>query len=151
MWNRRKPFWILDSPTQPDSAAAGTAEEVALLREQLRLWRLLDEWEAPPVSVDFDEALYRRIAAAERQPLLARWFDSARMANPLPALGFALMALVVLAGVAVDQSRMFRAHRPLPGNSVVSNIDADQLENSLDDLQLLHQVYADPGLAPRSM
>jgi len=29
--------------------------------EQTALWKALDAWEAPPVSLDFDRRLYRRI------------------------------------------------------------------------------------------
>jgi hypothetical protein len=150
MWNHKKRLWILDASAQ-DGAAERNAEDAKLLHEQQRLWLLLDEWEAPQPSVDFEAALYRRIDESERRPWLARCFESARIAYPNPALGFALVTLAVIAGLAVDHSRILRAHGPLPRNSAVSMIDADQLENSLDDLQLLHQIYADPGLAPQSM
>ena len=151
MWNHKKPFWILDARAHNDRVAAPTAEEAELVNEQLRLWRLLDEWDVPPVGANFDAALYQRIEESQRRPWLARWFDSVRFTHPRPALGFALATLVVIAGLAFDQSRTFHAHRPLPRNSGISLIDADQLENSLDDLQLLHQVYAEPGVVSKSM
>ena len=89
---------------------------------------LLDEFEAPPVSLDFNRRLWRRIEA-EPAPswriAIRKWLA--------PAIPLATAAALVVAGFIYDH----RSHTvPVPGFSVS---EADTMERTLDDMQLLGQ------------
>lgn len=99
--------------------------------EQQAVLKLLDEFEAPPVSPDFNRRLWQAIEAAP-QP---SFFDFAKMWLK-PAIPVAVITALVVAGFALD-------HRPLvPGVTTpgVTALDADRVERTLDDIQLLGQV-----------
>ena len=104
---------------------------------QRALWEALDQWDARPVSPDFDRRLYRRI---EEQEQLGWW---TRIFGPLgpmlwrPALPLAATACLVLAAgfIGVDPSRI-----TVP--TAVDNSQArevEQVESALDDLDMLRQ------------
>src|SRR5437899_7160241 len=71
---------------------------------QRALWEALDQWEARPVSADFDRRLYRRIEEQEQQGWWTRVFGSMRPMFLRPALPLAAMACLVLAvGFIIDE------------------------------------------------
>lgn len=101
----------------------------------MRTWTLLDEWQAPPISPDFERKLRERIAIEEPAPWWkAVWQSFA--ARPLkPALSAALVGLLLLAG--------FLLVRPKPAPPVHPGqeaMDADRLEKALDDVDMLRQL-----------
>src|SRR6476619_6436551 len=63
---------------------------------QRALWEALDQWEARPVSLDFDRRLYRRIAEQEQMSWWARLFTPLRPMFVRPALPLAATACLVL-------------------------------------------------------
>ena len=72
--------------------------------------------------------------------------DSLRIANWKPAIPVAAAALLVAAGFMMDHPGSL-ANRPAgaPGAASVVNVsatEADQVEQTLDDIQLLHQFEA---------
>ena len=103
---------------------------------QAAVWKALDAWEAPSVSPDFDRRLYRRIDEGAR---LSGWASLTRPfprmprrpALPRPAVaGLLLMASLLL-------------HRTGPTAPVASQhevVGANQVESTLDDLDLLRQL-----------
>lgn len=95
------------------------------LLEQQAILRLLDEFEAPPVSLDFNRRLWQKIEV-EPQPsffsFATRWLK--------PAIPLAVVTALVVAGFALD-------HRPV--THPVTSLDADRMERTLDDIQLLGQ------------
>jgi len=102
---------------------------------QVALWNALDIWEAPPVSPDFDRRLYRRI---REQVRLSWWERLARPFRPMPLrqalpLG-AAACLLVIASFLVQQPDKLA---PVQPSSEV--VQADQVERTLDDLELLRQ------------
>src|SRR5580698_2996846 len=103
--------------------------------EQTALWNTLDIWEAPPVSPDFDRRLYRRIRDEVR---LSWWERLSRPFRPMPlrqALPLAATAcLLVIASFLVQQPDKLAPS--YPRGEVVR---ADQVERTLDDLELLRQ------------
>jgi anti-sigma factor RsiW len=114
-----------------------TCPECAALRNsQSAVWNALDLWETPPVSADFNRRLYARIAAADAIPWYRRWFDAIRPLFAQPALPLAAATVVVVAGFLLDHPA-----RVLPnaGNTAVSATDAEQVEKTLDDLEMLRQ------------
>ena len=104
---------------------------------QRALWAALDQWEARPVSPDFDRRLYRRIEEQEQMSWWARVFGPMRPMFLRPALPLAAMAcLVLVAGlISVDPARI--AAPVAVDNPQVREVE--QVENALDDLDMLRQ------------
>jgi anti-sigma factor RsiW len=103
---------------------------------QTAVWEALDAWEAPPVSPDFDRRLYRRI---DEGPGISWWERLTRPFRSMP-LSQAL-PLTALAGLLLMASLLL--HRPGPTAPVAQQhevVGANQVENTLDDLDLLRQL-----------
>ncbi len=134
------------------SLDAGAADEVeahlaacpdckAWTDAHMRTWSLLDDWQAAPVSPDFERKVRERIALLEEHTPGWRTAWQSFAARALkPALAAALVVVLLVAGL------LFVRSRPAP---VQPTIDADHLEKALDDVDLLRQVDA-PGDAAAS-
>ena len=102
---------------------------------QVALWNALDIWEAPPVSPDFDRRLYRRIDEVARfswWERLTRAFRRMPLSQAVPLTASA--GLLLMAGLLL--------HRPGRIPPVASRgevVRANQVERTLDDLELLRQ------------
>src|SRR5262245_35868077 len=102
---------------------------------QRALWEALDQWEARPISPDFDQRLYRKIEEQEQQGWGSRIFGSLRPMFVRPALPLAATAcLVLVAGFLLDEP----ARLPLPGADPQAR-EVEQVERTLDDLDMLRQ------------
>jgi anti-sigma factor RsiW len=101
------------------------------------LWEALDQWEARPVSPDFDRRLYRRIEEQEQMSWWSRIFGPLRPMFLRPALPLAATAcLVLVAGfIGVDPGRI--APTAAVDNPQVREVE--QVEKALDDLDMLRQ------------
>jgi hypothetical protein len=100
---------------------------------QAAVWDALDAWEPAPVTVDFNRRLWQRIDRVEAER--ANWFSMTWK----PALPVAA-AFLLLMGVFMVE----RPHERLPlqsatGSDGVTLTEVDQVEATLDDLQLLQQ------------
>jgi|SRR5580704_7374049 anti-sigma factor RsiW len=107
----------------------------SLADEQTAMWKALDIWEAPSVSPDFDRRLYSRI---DREVRFSWWERLARPFRPMPlrqTLPLAASAcLLLMAGL------IMRHPGPIAPVSPHSEIvRANQVESTLDDLDLLRQ------------
>ena len=104
---------------------------------QRALWDALDQWEARPVSLDFDRRLYRRIEEQDRMGWWSRVFGPMRHVLLRPALPLAAMAcLVLVAGFILDEPRKtFAPDAEVP--QVVREVE--QVERTLEDLEMLRQ------------
>jgi anti-sigma factor RsiW len=104
--------------------------------EQKAVWDALDLWEPAPVSMDFNRRLWQRIGAAASAPWYIDLAESLRFANWKPAIPLTAAILMIAAGFLLDH----------PGTRTsatgVSVREADQVEQTLDDIQLLHQLDA---------
>lgn len=109
------------------------------LKDQQAVWTALEAWEAAPVSLDFDRRLYRRIEQEQRPA----W----RRLAWRPAFSLALASLVVLAALLI------RPPKPVdrPHQAQVETLDADRLERTLDDMEMLRQLSAAPSAEPHAM
>jgi anti-sigma factor RsiW len=105
----------------------------ALVASQAAVWRSLDEWKPEPVSAGFNRELWRRIDADAAAP---SWTARLHFWKELAPL-LALLALVVTGFVMDHHSR---PQVTAPATVAVSVTEADQLERTLDDLQLLEAV-----------
>jgi anti-sigma factor RsiW len=110
--------------------------------EQAAVWDALDSWRPAPVSTDFNRRLWHRIDAAN-----VPWYRALAGSLPYsiwkPAIPLAAAIVVLATGFLVDHPGAKVA--PVPGVSV-SMTEADQVEQTLDDIQLLHQL--DVATAP---
>jgi anti-sigma factor RsiW len=115
----------------------------AELASQQALWEALDDWEALPVSREFDARLYARIEEQNQDLFLTRWwrrlFAAGSPASWKPAFSVA-MAMVVVLGIG-----LLRA--PAPVESVlfadggeelrIDAVEVEQAERTLEDLDML--------------
>jgi anti-sigma factor RsiW len=125
------------------------------LVKQRALWRALDELPAIEPSEDFDRRLYARIAEEERRP----WWSAAVRAFP----PFRIRSAAPAAAACIALCGALLLHAPAPvappeqvqpvavGNRIdpvaVDNpidIDVDQVERTLDDLEMLRQLTVPP-------
>ena len=106
------------------------------VQQQQALWTALDAWEAAPLSADFDRKLYQRIEREARP----RWW---------PAFSLALASVVALALLLIRPLPPQPA--PLPRQAQVENVDAEHLEKTLDDMEMLRDLSAAVSPDPRSM
>ena len=104
---------------------------------QRALWEALDQWEARPVSLDFDRRLYRKIAEQEQMSWWARLFTPLRPMFVRPALPLAATAcLVLVAGfIGVDPGAVTA---PVAVEAPQVR-EVEQIEKALDDLDMLRQ------------
>lgn len=109
--------------------------------EQTAVWNALDLWEPASVSMDFNRRLWQRIDAAAAAPWYRSLRDSVRFANWKPVLPLTAAIIAIAAGFLLDHPG---SQTPLPAVSVigVSVKEADQVEQTLDDIQLLQQLDA---------
>jgi len=119
---------------------------------QRALWEALDQWEARPISPDFNRRLYRKIEEQERLGWWARIFGSARPMLLRPALPWAATAcLVLVAGFIIDNPARIVA----PGAESPQVREVEQVERTLEDLEMLRQFNlvspVTEGEASRSM
>jgi anti-sigma factor RsiW len=103
---------------------------------QQALWGALDQWEAAPVSMDFDRRLYRRIEQR------SSWVD--RFARPLHALlAFralpALAAVVVVVAAGVMLQHHPNASPPVRQDTAFIEGKAEQAEQALDAMEMLSE------------
>ncbi len=127
---------------------ADCPECARLASEQRRVWAALDGWTAAPVPEDFDAKLYARIAEEGKH----RWWHALRR----PGFSFRLStaAPVAVACAALAVALLLRAPQPLPSAhsapapataTVRPKLDADQVERTLDDLDMLQQLVSPPA------
>src|SRR5579884_496768 len=113
----------------------------SLAEAQQAVWDALDEWPAAPVSDDFDQRLYARIAAEEAAP----WWKRLGITLPHgafawgPALAVAFGCVAILA-VFLLQGPVIERHLAPGPTAQQKTIDIDQVESALDDVDMLNQL-----------
>lgn len=107
----------------------------SMAEDQKAVWLALDAWEAPAVSVDFDRRLYRQVAAGVR---LSWWERISRPFRPMPLRQ--ALPLTASVGLLLIAGLMLQHPRPeVPRVEKHEIVRANQLEKTLDDLDLLRQ------------
>ncbi len=116
--------------------------------QQLALWNALDTWTPPAISADFDQRLYGRI----REEMPRHWWHRLLFpAAPMPIRQvFPLAAaacLLLIAGLMIE-----RPGNLGPAAPRAEEVRAEQVERTLDDLELLRQfgLSAHPTDSPHS-
>jgi anti-sigma factor RsiW len=118
------------------------ADCAAFRMEQAAVWNALDVWQPAPVSLDFNRRLWQRIDAAEAAPWYTRLVESLRFAQWKPVLPLTAAILLIAAGFLFDHPGGRAVVPTAPAATSVSVSEADQVEQTLDDIQLLHQFNA---------
>lgn len=101
---------------------------------QREVWSALDSWTPAPVSQDFDEKLFRRIAEEEQSTWWRRLWGASwswRPAMPVAAACAVLAAIVLLRNPAPS---------PAPVVPVQPKVQIEQVEHALDDMDLLRNI-----------
>jgi anti-sigma factor RsiW len=114
------------------------------------VWEALDQWHAPEVSADFDRRLYARIEQQGTLPSYRQWLNQIcdLLFRPAVPLGIAagLLVLTAIRHQPVPTSVPLSAPAAVNQSAEVtfSETEADQMEKTLDDLEMLHQFDAHP-------
>lgn len=112
------------------------ADCIAFRAGQKMVWDALDLWEPGPVSQDFNRQLWQRIEAAAAAPWYMRLADAIRMTSWKPLIPLTAAILVIVGGFLLDHPGT-NAKKTTPD---VTIIEANQVEQTLDDIQLLRQL-----------
>ncbi|MBK5293144.1 MAG: hypothetical protein JJE04_15910 [Acidobacteriia bacterium] len=121
---------LLDSHV---SQCAGCRQ--ALAAQQL-VWEALDSWDPAPVSIDFNRRLYQRIDKEAATAWWRRMFQPVLPFSMRPALPMAA-ACIVLMAVFLFQAP---SEQQLQKKMTVEFIDVEQVEKTLDDMEMLRQM-----------
>lgn len=116
--------------------AADCGACTAFLAEQKAVWGALDSWEAPAVSASFDQGLYRRIEQAED----GGWWSRLRGGWRVPFRGRTLTVAAAFAVILVAVLLQPHAKVIAPGEARGEKLDIDQVEKTLEDLDMLQQL-----------
>ena len=121
----------------------GCSDCAPFVQLQQAVWNALDVWEPNPISSDFDRRLYARIAEADREPWYRRAFDFVRPMFQQPTLPLVAATVVIMAGFFFDRKQVIFPAPSQPAAIRVSVTEAEQVERTLDDIQMLHQFDLD--------
>ena len=118
------------------------AECFALAEEQKTVWAALDGWAAEPISAGFDDALFARIAAAERPSAWEQWTAPARqwLAGDIgwkPALSMGVACLTLVVGIYLQNPARPEAAKP---TVEILAQELEQAERALEDMEMLRQL-----------
>jgi hypothetical protein len=116
----------------------GCAECRRFVEEQRVVWNVLGEWEAQDVSPHFNRRLYQKID--QSQPFT--WLN--RLLQPLwrPVVPLAAACLLIVAGVALHIP--VTPLNPDRAQARVESVEPEQVERTLDDLQMLREMALTP-------
>ena len=104
---------------------------------QRALWEALDQWEARPISADFNRRLYRKIEEQDQLGWWERIFGSGRPMFLRPALPLAATAFLVLVAGLFMIDNTGRIVTPAVETPQVREVE--QVERTLEDMEMLRQ------------
>ena len=114
----------------------------AFRTEQAGVWAALDLWEPEPVSMSFNRSLWQKIEASASASWYRKLVDALRFGAWKPVFPLAAAVFVVAAGFVFDHQGTGTTTPGVINASGVSMNEVDQVEKTLDDLQLLRQFDA---------
>jgi hypothetical protein len=131
--------------SEVDRHVQSCAECSAYCSAQGHVWSVMDDWEPPPVSENFDRELYARIDGFEKKNWWRRLVGERFAWRPALSLGAACTALIL--GLMVRGPIMQPVVAPVsvaPQNHETSKADVEpeQVEQALEDLEMLKQLSA---------
>jgi len=118
-----------------------------LVKAQQAVWDALGEWEPVQVSPDFDRKLFARIEQEERSPWWSYLLRPIQSLSLKPALPLAVACLTLVAALIIRTPNVVEP----PAQSKMEKVDIEQVERTLDDLDMLTQFSPVPAAeAPAS-
>jgi len=109
----------------------------SFLSAQALVWEALDLWEPPGAPDSFNREVWRRIVESESAPWYRRLAETLRSGAWKPVVPLAAAVALVAVGFVFDH-RTSVPSQPVAGSGWgVSASEADQLESTLEDIQLL--------------
>lgn len=102
------------------------------VEEQRVVWDALGQWETPDLSTDFNRRLYQKIDRAQPSSWLHRFWR--------PLVPVAALCLLIVAGVVLRTPTA----GVNPAGSRVESVEPEQVERTLDDLQMLRELSMTP-------
>ena len=118
---------------------------------QRALWMALDQWEAAPVSPDFDRRLYRRIEREGRDGFWTRLFRPLQPVFFRPVAPLAATACLLLAAGFLVQTPSLNLASLEDGPKAREVEQVEQVERTLEDLEMLRQFNLAPPDAETSV
>lgn len=110
------------------------------------VWSALDDWEPEPVSRDFNRRLYAAIDIERARPWWKRAFAAMLPVPFRPAIPVAATGLLMIGAF------LFRAPEPVDLENkqagVLERVDVEQVDRSLDDLNLLRELDEELNVEP---
>ncbi len=130
-----------EQSAQFERHADGCARCSQLRSAQATIWLALDEWKPAPVSEGFNRELWRKIDA-DANSGFSRLRSGLRFNLWKQVAPLGVATAVIITAFVFDHN--VKQSAPVPAGSaiVVTVSDADQLERTLDDIQLLREVDA---------
>lgn len=112
--------------------------------DQKLVWSAMDAWEPEPISANFDQTLFAKIAAAEKPSLWEAWSQPVKnwLAGEIrwkPALSVCAVCLTVVVGIYLQNPWSPTASAPA---LKVESRDIEQAEKALEDMEMLRQFDA---------
>ena len=111
----------------------------AMTASQKAVWDALDQWEAEPVSADFDRRLYQRIEKRGDGP----WAWLAGLASGLqfrPALTVGAACATVLFAAMLSRGPLLNISQQADSKDRVEVTDIEQAEQALEDMDMLNKL-----------
>lgn len=105
---------------------------------QHQVWQAMDEYSAAPLSADFNRGVWRKIDAAAAEPWYRNLGRVLREGTWKPVFPLAAAVLLVAVGFLSDH----RDSKASPAVVTVTVAEAQQVQNTLEDLQLLQNLDA---------
>lgn len=125
----------------------------AFADSQTAVWNALDAFEALPVTDDFDRRLWARIEQQERAPWWSRawdWMTAGGTARWRPLAPVAA-ALLLAVGLYWDGRWPGAAAPVTVAGKAAETVDLDQVETTLEDVEMLRQLGVTEPAAQQSM
>jgi anti-sigma-K factor RskA len=113
-------------------ASCSNCREMAAAQQAV--WLALDAWAPEPISSNFDERLYQRIATEEQ----GTWWQRLVRANWSwrPAMPVAAACAVMIAAFLIQRP----ASPPAPQSQSQPPVRIEQVQRALDDIEMLKQL-----------
>ena len=116
--------------------------------EQQAMWDILGDWEPGSIPEDFNRKVFKRIESWERQPWWKRWLGAAEVLQWRSVASFAAVAAMVVFLVMMRPKPAAESPRQGPKAAAAQKeepVDANQLEQALEDLRMLRHLSAGAG------
>lgn len=118
---------------------------------QSALWRALDAYEACQVSEDFDRNLLERLGRSPRPSLFSHLWDRLTAFGTAPWRPLIPVAAALVFAVGLWMRPDSSALAPAATASKAELFDVEQMERTLEDMEMLRQLGVEDGSNPQQM